>query len=244
MSAPAAASVSLKGHERYMQTAVVYYDLETTGLNTNTAETIELAAQIDPACKRAFLEYYRGKKDFALPIVSDAFAQLVCPDSEKIPEGASKINGIYMDPEPDATKPKRVSVRNEPKFSAVAPKWIEWLLKWRKWCPPSCKQVILVAHNNFDYDAKILMRQLKKSGIQIPDFVSFGDSLPTFRNCFPYPMRKFNMQALVTLWCKDKKVLQDHRAASDVEMLILIIQKCPEPELFMDQLVTTARKTS
>ena len=225
-----------------MQTAIVYYDLETTGLNTNTAETIELAAQIDPACKRAFLEYYRGKKDFALPIVSDAFAALVCPDSEMIPESASKINGIYMDPEPDEQKPLKVWVRSEPKFSTMAKNFVEWLLKWRKWCPPSCKQVLLVAHNNFDYDARILMRQLKSSGIPLPDFVSFGDSLPIFRECFPYPMRKFNMQALVTLWCKDDRMVQDHRAASDVQMLILIIQKCPEPELFMDQLVSAAKK--
>ncbi len=242
MSAPAAASLGIKGLERYLQTAIVYYDLETTGLNTNTAETIELAAQIDPACKLTFLEYYRGKTDFALPVVSDAFAALVCPDSELIPESASKINGIYMDP--DASKPNRVSVRNEPKFSTMALNLIEWLQKWRKWCPPSCKQVLLVAHNNFDYDARILMRQLQKSGIKLPDFVSFGDSLPAFRECFPFPMRKFNMQALVTLWCKGQKIVQDHRAASDVKMLILIIQKCPEPDFFMEKLVTAARKAS
>ncbi len=225
-----------------MKTAIVYYDLETTGLNTNTAETIELAAQIDPACKHAFLEYYRGQKDFALPVVTDAFTSLICPDSESIPENASKINGIYMDQEADASKPKRVTVRNEPKFSAVAQKLMEWLLKWKKWCPPSCKQIVLVAHNNFDYDARILTRQLKKNGIKIPDFISFGDSLPVFRECFPFPMRKFNMQALVTLWCKGQKIVQDHRAASDVDMLILIIQKCPEPELFFEKLVEAARK--
>jgi len=31
--------------------------------------------------------------------------------------------------------------------------------------------------------------------------------------------------------------VQDHRAASDVKMLILIIQKCPDLACFMDTLI-------
>ena len=211
-----------------MNTAIVYYDLETTGLNTNTAETLELAAQIDPACKRAYEAYFRANRDWqSLPVVSDTFEALVCPDSGAIPEGASKVNGIFFE-----------HVKDKPKFGDVAAKFVEWLKKWRQWCPPTCKRILVVAHNNFDYDSRILMRQCMKHKVELPDFVSFGDSLVAFRECFPFPQRRYNMQALTNLWVpKDSRLVQDHRAASDVKMLILVIQKCPDVECFLDTLI-------
>jgi hypothetical protein len=46
------------------------------------------------------------------------------------------------------------------------------------------------------------------------------------------------MQALTNLWVpKDSRLVQDHRAASDVKMLILVIQRCPDVECFLDTLM-------
>ena len=227
MSAPAGTNQK-SNDSRFMHTAIVYYDLETTGLNTHTAETIELAAQIDPACKQAYEAYFRANRDWqSLPVVSDTFEALVCPDSGAIPEGASKVNGIFID-----------HVKDKPKFGDVAAQFVEWLQKWRRWCPPTCEKILVVAHNNFDYDSRILMRQCIKHKVALPDFVSFGDSLVAFRECFPFPQRRYNMQALTNLWVpKDSRLVQDHRAASDVKMLILVIQRCPDVRFFLDVLM-------
>jgi len=241
-SAAALPPAALPVSDFFLQTAIVYYDLETTGLDTRTAETIEIAAQIDPGCKKAFHHYHASREEqCSLSSVSDAFSALICPASGCIPEKASQVNGIYMDPELDPAKPPRVNVRGAPSFEQVAEKWLAWLRDWRKWCPPSCKQILLVAHNNFDYDSKILLRQLKQHALSLPDCVAMSDSLPSLRHCFPFPMRKFNMQALITLWCKDQNMVQDHRAASDVRMLIAIVQRCPEPAAFIQHLITNAK---
>lgn len=216
----------------YLQTAIVYYDLETTGLNTNNADTIELAAKIDPECKQLYQEYFQSSKDWvSLPIVADSFCSLVYPDSGEIPAAASKCNGIYMQ-----------DVQGKPKFSEVAKQFVEWLSEWRKWCPPSCTRILIVAHNNFDYDSKILLRQCKKHGVKLPEFVEFGDSLVAFRECFPYPQRKFNMQNLNSIWVpKEKQLVQDHRALSDVEMLILVVRSCPDCKEFVEKLIERKR---
>ena len=42
----------------------------------------------------------------------------------------------------------------------------------------------------------------------------------------------------MNLWVpKDSRLVQDHRAASDVKMLILVIQRCPDVRFFLDVLM-------
>lgn len=218
----------------YMQAAIIWYDLETTGLDTAKADTIELAAKIEPACKAEYESYYRSRQDWkSLPIVEEAFSSLVYPDGGVIPAEASNIHHIDIE-----------TVKDAPKFKDAALKFVEWLGKWRKWLPHSCNRVILVAHNNFNYDAKILKRQCKVHEVELPSFIEWGDTLPMFRYCFSH-MRKFTMQELTTRWVEPrigKQAAQDHRAAADVEMLILVVRHCPDPAFLLETLFNGTKK--
>lgn len=207
-------------YEKYKDIMIVYYDLETTGLNTNTAEIIEIAAEVEPSYKQNVQTNTK-----------DTFAALVCPESGIIPASASQVNGILFD-----------AVKSQPLFCSIAKTFLLWLDEWRHITKTT--HVIIVAHNNTDYDSKIFKRECKKNKIDIPSFLLFGDSLTTFRECFPYPERRFNLQALAELWIKHTKPKQDHRAATDVKMLILVIHGCPSTRDFFDCLITACRKNS
>ena len=229
MSSEAAA---MTAYSVYMQHAIIVYDLETTGLNTSTAEIVELAAAIDPGCKQAFHGYFRGQRNWGpLPVVADSFSTLVLPESGAIPAAASRVNGIYIE-----------DLIGKPPFPEVAKQFMEWLQGWRKWCPPECKGIVLVAHNNFKYDAHVLLRQMKQHGLELPDYVSLGDSLVAFRECFPGNCRRFNLQAITDEWVpKEKQVKQDHRAASDVKMLLMAMYECPDPQTLLETMVRRQR---
>lgn len=219
----------------YQQAAIIWYDLETTGLDTAKADTIELAAKVEPACKTEYEAYYRSRQDWkSLPIVADSFSSLVFPDGGVIPVEASNIHHIVIE-----------TLKDAPTFKDAALKFVEWLGKWRKWLPHSCNRIILVAHNNFNYDARILKRQCKLHEVELPSFVEWGDTLPVFRDCFPYPGRKFNMQDLTKQWVEPKigkQAAQDHRAAADVEMLILLVRHCPDPAFLLETLMKGTKK--
>lgn len=210
----------------FEHTAVVYFDLETTGLNTSTAETIELAAEIDPEFKNYAVQ--RGGAEWnKLDPVSDTFSSLICPDSGMIPADASRVNGIFMD-----------AVKDQPSFALVSIQFMEWLANWKKRSPAACTRVVIVAHNNFGYDALILKRQCHTHGVVIPDWVVFGDSLVVFRECFYHPGRRFALAQLAASWVpKAMQTKQDHRAATDVKLLMLVIQKCPDKQDFFDVLM-------
>jgi DNA polymerase III epsilon subunit-like protein len=218
----------------YLHAAIIWYDLETTGLDTNKADTIELAAKVEPACKTEYEAYYRGRQDWkSLPIVAESFSSFVYPDGGVIPAEASNIHHIVIE-----------TVKDAPKFKDAALKFVEWLGKWRKWLPHSCNRIILVAHNNFNYDSRILKRQCKVHEVELPSFIEWGDTLPTFRDCFPH-MRKFNMQDLTKQWVEPKigkQAEQDHRAAADVEMLILLVRHCPDTAFLLETLMKGTKR--
>jgi DNA polymerase III epsilon subunit-like protein len=219
MSAPKAAAMNWLEH-----TSVVYFDLETTGLNTDTAETIELAAEIDPECRS-----FGTKQGSAsnLPELSGTFSSLICPDSGVIPDEASRINGIYMD-----------AVKDQPLFGVVALQFMEWLRGWKQRSSLTCKRVVILAHNNLKYDSLILKRQCQIHNVVIPDFVVFGDSLIVMRECFFHPARRYALAKLAASWVpKTQQQKQDHRAGSDVKLLMLVIQKCPDKIEFFDTLM-------
>lgn len=219
----------------YLTTAIIWYDLETTGLDTRTANTVEIAAKVEPACKAEYEAYYRGRQDWtSLPIVAESFSSMVYPDGGTIPAEASAIHGIFIE-----------SLCDAPKFGVMAQRLVEWLGKWRTWLPPSCERILLVAHNNFKYDSQILKRQCTVHGVELPSFIEWGDTLPAFRECFPMPGRKFNMQDLTKLWVEKKvgkQAAQDHRAGSDVEMLILLVRHCPDVGYLLETLTKRTTK--
>jgi DNA polymerase III epsilon subunit-like protein len=245
MPAPAGAPLDsalselLNGNEKIQQVGIVWFDLETTGLDTKRDETIELAATFEPACTNVLMKYHEQQKaqhgrGFELPIVSNEFYALIKP-AKPIPAEATKIHGITNE-----------MVADKPSFREEAQRLVKWLEQWIRWCLPTGK-LVLVAHNNFYYDAIMLCRQVAESKLRLPVEVLLADSVVAFRECFPFPQRKFRLEALANLWIKKKnnegqdKTVQDHRAKSDVLMLRSVAQCCPSPEDFLRELMRGAR---
>jgi DNA polymerase III alpha subunit (gram-positive type) len=175
---------------------LVYYDTETTGLDTDVCEITELAACISG---------------------SHWWSCLVKP-SKPIPEEVTKFNGIS-----DAT------VADAGSFQDCIPNFFLWLDQHR-----SGLSVVLVAHNNFGFDELIVRRQCKESAIEIPSWVRFADTLPVFRVWLP-SVRSYTLAALA----KKLKIegTQTHRARGDVEMLMRVVDKCPNKEGVLEELL-------
>ena len=207
---------------------IVYMDLETTSLDTKKAEIIEIAAIVDTHSKQSMDAMW--PKSMPKPV--SEFSSFVCPVSKCIPECASKVNGIqYAD------------VEYEDGFASTGRRFFDWLSLMKRHGTTAGSQIVLVAHNNHAYDGPVLRQQCKAHKVNIPTFVVMLDSLPAFKQCFPFPGRKFSLQCLADLWLKKSKVEQDHRALSDVRLLIAVIENCPDPTEFMSCLVEQQRKT-
>ncbi len=182
---------------------IVYYDTETTGLDTASSEIVEFAARVSPP-------------------QSVSFSCFVCPASKKIPAELSELNGITFD-----------DVKDSSPFGVVAERFLSWLE-----CQREGKPVILIAHNNFGYDEIIFKRQCLESRIDLPSWVQFGDSLPVFRSCFASKTHKRNtLAALAERFSVAGE--QSHRALSDVDMLIQVVERCPDKTKFMQKLFET-----
>jgi DNA polymerase III epsilon subunit-like protein len=246
MSSPAPAGApldkaleALREKENIQQVGIVWFDLETTGLSTQTDEAIEIAATFEPACTNALMKYHEEQKakfgrGFELPVISHEFYALIKP-AKPIPAEATKIHGITNE-----------MVADKPSFREEAQRFVKWLQQWTRWCLPTGK-LVLVAHNNFYYDAVMLCRQVAESKLHLPVEVVMADSIVAFRECFPFPYRKFKLEALANLWIKKNKddaaaqTIQDHRAKGDVLMLRAVVQSCPSANDFLVALLRGAR---
>ena len=193
---------------------IVYFDLETTGLDTAVAETVEIAGKLDPMCHA----HINSR-------VSDAFTQLVRPASGLIPVEATAIHKISAS-----------HVQSSDSFSVAIVKFFDWLTSIkREYNEHQFQCMMLVAHNGYRYDSQIIQRQCMQAKIDIPTFTVFGDTLVVLRDVCPLVGRRFSLQALHKEWVENKKkkneeCMQEHRAASDVCMLISVMQECPHRE--------------
>jgi DNA polymerase III epsilon subunit-like protein len=231
MSAPAAAGIddTLPRLEDYRSTLLIFMDTETTGRNVQTDEIIELAARVDPHCKLAFGLASIATIDDSRP--SDTFTSLIMPMRGSIPAEATNIHHITMQ-----------DMKGQMTFGLVMAQFFLWLRQWMQMIP-ICTRVLLVAHNNHQFDKRFILRQLsaleKQPGTELPSFVRFGDSLPVFQYLFEKPGRSFKLEHLHQWITRGKSNIskQTHRAADDVDMLIETIALCPERAEFLHRLM-------
>lgn len=171
--------------------AVVFFDTETTGLDADTCQIIELAAirveQTDHG---------------TLSIADSADIFIKLPEGEKIPEKIAELTGITDE-----------ILEAEGVTEAEAAEKFSDMIKVKN------GPVLLVAHNaQFDllFVREMVCRQYKSFGAARLAAADYLDSLSVYKDRRPYPHKLANA---IEAYKLQDKVQNSHRAIDDVEAL-------------------------
>jgi DNA polymerase III epsilon subunit-like protein len=104
-------------------------------------------------------------------------------------------------------------------------------------------EIVLVAHNNWGFDMRVLRSECKRVDFSLPASIRFADTMIAVERL--WPVEKGESRNLL-LWAKryvpDAKLnsLTAHRAAADVELLLLLCEHVPDPKLLLRLLIQHA----
>lgn len=189
-------------------TLVVFFDLETTGLKPGLDEIIEIGAIVDPLSVR------QHRPDS----LSCQFKSLIrLHKMKEVPADSTAIHGI-----------KTSDIADCDSFSQVYSKFEVWLERWK--LVTGRARVILIAHNCFDYDAKMFnsaCREQIHASFLLPSWIQFGDSLIAMRAGFNGVFKVFALQKLAVAMNIDTTDVEPHRAIGDVTVLMRIVARLP-----------------
>lgn len=185
---------------------VVFYDTETTGLpgpGRAPVCVIELAAQV---CDADAAETGR-------------FSTLIRPDvelSEAQTRDAEAFHNITRD---------MLAHADVPTFAAAWERFIAWLDGERRRAGKT--RVLLVAHNNFDFDLRVLEDECTRGGISTtsPEWLHHADSLIALRNQHIHGKGgRYGLKQLVDRWMPSERDRpQQHRAGDDTATLARLL---------------------
>ncbi|XP_034005108.1 DNA polymerase III PolC-type-like isoform X2 [Trematomus bernacchii] len=174
------------------QGTIVFFDLETTGLDTKSCHIVQLAA----SCKNTFNH-------------ENTFTRYILPHIP-IRLGATNVNGftfrygqLFLHKEPVSTMTLYYSLTT----------FINYLGRFPR-------PVLLAAHSSKIFHGRVLMRVLKKCSLfeQFKKVVSgFVDTLPLSRKLYPQ-LKDFNWQDLVQRFPFEGKY-NAHNAVEKAELL-------------------------
>ena len=169
--------------------AVVFFDVETTGLDAKTCRIIELAAiRIEQAGDGTL--YTAGR--------ADMFVKL--PEGQRIPEKITELTGITDE---------QLEADGVTEYDAAADFAFEFL---------TCGPVLLVAHN-IQFDLSFTQEMLDRyvdDALQLLKDCDYLDSLTVYKDRRDYPHKLENAIAAYNL---EGKVRNTHRAIDDVKAL-------------------------
>ena len=169
--------------------AVVFFDVETTGLDAKTCRIIELAAiRIERAGDGTL--YTAGRADMLIKL----------PDGQRIPEKITELTGITDE---------QLEASGVTEYNAAAAFAFEFL---------TCGPVLLVAHNA-QFDLSFTQEMLGRYGddaLQLLKDCDYLDSLTVYKDRRAYPHKLANAIAAYKL---EDKVQNSHRAIDDVAAL-------------------------
>lgn len=210
MSTPAVTSVFSNDYP-----VVVYFDVESTGLDPNTAEIIEIGAVVHEEFDN--IEFHERIK----------------PRSA-IPADATNVHGIR---DSDVAKCRS--------FEAVIDAFNAFLeVVLAKHQPQHRKRVMLVAHNGFHFDFPLLASECARHGRnkQMKDFVLYSDSMAVLQQTFHQPRA---VCGLATLYRElvDKTFVQTHCALDDARILRRTIASICHQQAFFKALLTLSLAT-
>jgi DNA polymerase-3 subunit epsilon len=195
-------------------TTVVYYDLETTGLPKRYRDD-------DIGCY--VIEIGAQSSDRA-----QSFQSLVNPGGDKVIEpAAQKVHNISKE-----------MVAEAETIGVVLTRFVAWLKE-----KVGTMEIVLVAHNNWGFDMRVLRSECKRVDFSLPASIRFADTMIAVERL--WPVEKGESRNLL-LWAKryvpDAKLnsLTAHRAAADVELLLLLCEHVPDPKLLLRLLIQHA----
>jgi len=177
---------------------IIFYDLETTGLNPYHSKITEIAARVYFIQGNIILGGYDN-----IPI--EKFSSLINPEIP-IPEKIVKITGITDE-----------MVSNKPTFESIVPKIIE------AFCLDQICNVYFVAHNNDGFD-KLFMRRYLNQHSDIRANIIHLDTMRFAQKLLP-ELGRFNLKALCKHF--NIKQDTAHRAVADTKAVMsLYIKLC------------------
>lgn len=203
----------------------VFYDLETTGLDVTTAAVVEIAARVCPL----WLAYFdAANAETTTTKVSDslsvAFNQRVKPYCT-IPKEVINIHGITNE-----------MVRDCPTFTETHKSFDAFLQNVRE--KTGVATVLLIAHNNFKYDAEVMRYECKRAGISGLDYIQHGDTLHVLATKFHIIPSERGLQTLARDLIS-RQYVQSHTALSDVDTLIKVVDKIKNKAMLYKELEKT-----
>lgn len=136
------------------------------------------------------------------------FERLVAIDPLQFPLYTGEYTGILPSMLTDA-----------PPLSKVLTDFLEWI---QAQCNESCKEVMLVAHNNHQFDMLLMERHFRECKIDVPKVLrpslTYADSLPALRQAALTRVKSFALGSLLGL--RDVKL---HRALADCQALVIVL---------------------
>lgn len=177
--------------DRY--TAVVFFDTETTGLDADTCQIIELAA----------IRVEKEESGKFRKAEADVFIRL--PEGQKIPEKIVELTGITdeMLEAEGVTEAEAAAIFTDMIRNDKGP-------------------VLLVAHNaQFDllFVRAMLWRHVG-DGEEMYEASDYLDSLTVYKDRRPYPHK---LENAITAYKLEDKVQNTHRAIDDVKALLQVV---------------------
>lgn len=175
--------------------AVVFFDTETTGLDADSCQIIELAA--------IRIEQHPSGS-LRVTASGDLFVQL--PEGQKIPENVVKLTGI-------TDKQLKAEGVTEAEAAEAFTDWIRIVNG----------PVLLVAHNaQFDLlFARAMLHRHNRKGEELLGIADKLDTLTVFKDRRPYPHK---LENAISAYRLQDKAQNTHRAIDDVQALLEVFK--------------------
>ena len=190
---------------------VIFFDLETTGADERTQHD---GIQICSMAASTYAKKGEAKKFLAYVKPTCAFQPI-----------ASRINGMTMEGDNLVKDGKIVETALSLRHGLQD---FLTFIETVKDDEGRDTKIVLTAHNCFSYDAKVLLKNLRMFGLQLPDAVVFGDTCELMKilvkeKIIPDIRNNYTLDKCLKRYFNEGQ--GDHDAESDTENLIRVANR-------------------
>ena len=190
---------------------VIFFDLETTGVDQRTQHD---GIQICSMAASTYAEKGEAKKFSAYVKPTCAFQPI-----------ASRINGMTMEGD-NLVKDGKI-VETALSLRHGLQDFLTFIETVRD-DEAGDTRIVLAAHNCFKFDAKVLLKNLRMFGLQLPDAVVFGDTCEMMKilveeGLIPNIRNNYTLDKLLKHYFNEGQ--GDHDAESDTRNLIRVANR-------------------
>lgn len=138
------------------------------------------------------------------------FERLIAIDPLRFPQYTGKYTGITPS-----------MLVNAPPLSTVLAEFLQWI---QSQCDEACTEVVLVAHNNHQFDMLLMERHFCECKINVSEMLRpklvYADSLPALRHAVRTKVKSFALGKLLPDSLSNVKM---HRALVDCQALVIVL---------------------